>query len=287
MASPHCPTPRPEARSAGLSVGELLILFLIAILLLVLLLPVLAPCRPPRAHQAKCLSQLRQLGLAVFLYANNADGHLPVAWGVPADGPSTGIEGLSYWRASLQPYIGGSPPTSAEGLRQFSSALPESDRSPTSLWTCLGRGWTRDYFGSPVLFSLPDDPLAITVPAVRQGDVEAAAPAAERPMFSEVNASLRNPKARDRDDPAHEAEMRSGFSIRKFGGVDIFVGVGPSLRKRGDPATTRIDFRHRRRVNVVYLDGHYEAVRASDPPALRRFHRLWDTLTPADDEAAR
>jgi prepilin-type processing-associated H-X9-DG protein len=101
-----------------------------------------------------------------------------------------------------------------------------------------------------------------------------------RPLFADVNASLPNPEARDPRDPEHEAEMRKGFSVVQAVGMDVFAGVGPSLRRAGDTSTSRFDFRHSGVVNVIFLDGHLELVKADKEARLERIHRYWNSLDP-------
>jgi hypothetical protein len=145
------------------------------------------------------------------------------------------------------------------------------------------RGWTSDYFSPQVLFPIVDpsgDPEKATL---SYRDATKDVPPAKRPVFADVNASYPDPRARDGADPGHEREMRKGFSIVRECGIDIFIGVGKSLRDEKDPTSSRFDFRHRGKAVVIFLDRHIEEIAKSDTTRLRQIHRNWNSLKGAGD----
>ena len=69
-----------ETQSCGFTLAELLVVIAVLVILAVLLLPALGHARE-RARMSKCLSNLRQIGIAVQLYMKDNDDRYPVTPG--------------------------------------------------------------------------------------------------------------------------------------------------------------------------------------------------------------
>jgi prepilin-type N-terminal cleavage/methylation domain-containing protein/prepilin-type processing-associated H-X9-DG protein len=87
---------------------ELLVVIAIIAILAAILFPVFAQARA-KARQAVCLSNLKQIGLANMMYAQDYDEQFAGGWSYAANNDcGVGLSLLqqsSYWRVVLQPYI--------------------------------------------------------------------------------------------------------------------------------------------------------------------------------------
>ena len=97
-----------ERRKHGFTLIELLVVIAIIAILAAILFPVFAQARE-KARQASCLSNCKQIGLAVNIYAQDYDETLPNAGPVWPQNAKIPIFNAGYgwgmWVVLLDPYI--------------------------------------------------------------------------------------------------------------------------------------------------------------------------------------
>ncbi|HUT35765.1 MAG TPA: H-X9-DG-CTERM domain-containing protein [Planctomycetota bacterium] len=234
---------------------------------------------------------MRNLYRGTRVYLSEFDEFLPSAWHVGSASLANDLSNLTYYRCSVtERFINFYGRILPKDLVRCNgdprAAQREKFREIHGEWTDpVEGGWTRDYFAPDIVFRMPQPP---TLPLDRHANYvdlteRVGVSASDRPLLADVNASLPNPEARDPDDPEHEAEMRKGFSVVQAAGMDVFVGVGQSLRRAGDYSTSRFDFRHSKGVNILFLDGHVECVKADEKARLEKIHRYWNSIEPSAD----
>src|SRR3982751_4194193 len=90
----------------GFTLIELLVVIAIIAILAAILFPVFAQARE-KARQIACLSNTKQIGLAVLMYSQDYDETYPIAYWVPVSAAGYGsvTTATCGWAALLQPYI--------------------------------------------------------------------------------------------------------------------------------------------------------------------------------------
>jgi prepilin-type N-terminal cleavage/methylation domain-containing protein/prepilin-type processing-associated H-X9-DG protein len=156
---------QPTVRKAFTLVELLVVIGIIAVLISVLL-PVLGRVRE-QGNQVKCMSNLRQIGMAMVAYATDNKGYFPAAArGVPRPGEPAG-GGVSYahdWVYWQQPNLPGQSP--ALFWPATNTTRPLADQRPE-------RGGIAKYLGKSFveqLFICPSDqrePTNVNIPYYR------------------------------------------------------------------------------------------------------------------------
>lgn len=131
----------------GLSLIELIVV--IAIIAVVVSLVGSASFRMlENSRQAKCLSNLRQLGVATRAYVNDHDGRLPIALVTP-----TGGSGGNYWHGSFGAWFWNLAPYADELAHPGSITWLGADGEPirrANIFTCPAHGRQEpNYFRFP------------------------------------------------------------------------------------------------------------------------------------------
>ena len=140
--------PRSTRRSAGFTLIELLVVIAIIAILAAILFPVFAQARE-KARQTACLSNMKQVGLAVMQYTQDYDETYPPATNQPSDNFK-----CSDWATTTTPnvYKAAYPYIKSYGVYACpdaqKNAYPDAAISPTKNYT--------SYLVSAVIFGTGD-----------------------------------------------------------------------------------------------------------------------------------
>jgi prepilin-type N-terminal cleavage/methylation domain-containing protein/prepilin-type processing-associated H-X9-DG protein len=168
-------------KRAGFTLIELLVVIAIIAILAAILFPVFAQARD-KARGTTCLSNLKQLGLATIMYANDYEGAYPLAW--YGDTPAFGFDVV------LMPYV--------KNLQVFD--CPSNTTTPR-WWAGYKRVANIDPPGIPGDYTMNGDLTARTVGGQRAGLTESSV---QRPADTILMSEIWDTLAAQKRGPEHE-----------------------------------------------------------------------------------
>jgi prepilin-type N-terminal cleavage/methylation domain-containing protein/prepilin-type processing-associated H-X9-DG protein len=126
---------RPRMSRWAFTLIELLVVIAIIAILAAILFPVFAQARE-KARQTACLSNMKQIGLALAMYTQDYDETCPPPWTFPPP-INGGGNGSMPWDIALMPYI--------KNIQVFGCP---SDSVPYNMALAIGSWWDGQYFAA-------------------------------------------------------------------------------------------------------------------------------------------
>ena len=216
----------------GFTLIELLVVISIIALLLAILLPALGRARE-QAKGTRCLANLKQIGLAMHLYANDYNYLLPRAELRPGVAAYTGID--MRWPVLFMPYVGG---LSDKFEKYYEVKIYDCPSYPVKEQTvdyCSNafdlKGTFKEYFGFTKLDDFPRHATTIYL-----ADYEYL------PNQNQIKIIYK-------DDPPETMKV-------KMQSLDVWHPT--HLPSAPDSSRRVARNRHRKWLNCLYIDGHSE-----------------------------
>lgn len=245
---------------------ELLVVIAIIAILAAILFPVFAQARE-KARQTSCLSNLKQLGTATTMYAQDYDGALMQT---TYEVPSLKV----HWSFVLQPYV--------KNVQIFvcpSDTNPVTPQTPCAANQTPGLNcdaqvpkfsYINNYNAIPAHDWLPpseaafERPASLIVLAERRDKLKSGATVGQWKGVSGFIATSRTHGTGN-----GSGQICPGDTFRYTTMPEVVAGLNAANDKTPELIRTRYD-RHSEGSNYMFFDGH------------AKFHRLEQTLNPAD-----
>ena len=280
-------------RRSAFTLIELLVVIAIIAILAAILFPVFAQARA-KARQTVCISNLKQIGLASMMYAQDYDENLPGGWTYAANNVCPGstltlLQQSTYWRVVLQPYIQkymGATATNTWDMTNASRntvlqcpqiAIDDSMKAVTSMGINSDEAMNNPWVGEACGSGSFGKPLAaINAPAnlvlyADAASINSAGGVKDDPSFEQGSANCADKSGNEANDPASCGPFTfqpEKWKIASDGwatcdwnfGVTGTAGDWRLNAQDGNKNSRRPVFYHSGSTDVAFVDGHVKTV---------------------------
>ncbi|AHF92664.1 N-terminal cleavage protein [Opitutaceae bacterium TAV5] len=239
--STNLPGPAPK-RSRAFTLIELLAVIAIIGILAAILIPTVGKVRES-ARAAQCLGNLRQIGAAMILYANENKDALPYGTGISGD------ENGRRWSEVIATYAGFKTPTGDIPAGKI-FWCPSEKNLPVSGWC-----WKFSHYGCNPQISPGVQSSWSSIPAkIRLGEIPRASQ-----TFIAIDSTVNTNTAPDSEAIASYGVY--GQTGVQSSGADWLANANKPMPREDIPYkdNRRVSFRHKDRANLVFADGHAAA----------------------------
>jgi prepilin-type N-terminal cleavage/methylation domain-containing protein/prepilin-type processing-associated H-X9-DG protein len=236
----------------GFTLIELLVVIAIITIIAALLFPVFARARE-KARQTTCLSNIKQQGMAVMMYAQDHDEMLPLYWRLnePNNDLPRDWNHIHYWHVQIMPYVMSREVFRCPSLppprnQVFDPGERDADGNLVRWWSkgTGGYGWNACFISTqPGIYG------ALTQFQPESMNLAGITAAAETIMIGEIHKKL---------DPAGIYLTQRLFDqVPKSTAVGCLYPGLPPVTEDGItyPGGNR-EYRHNNGMNVAFFDGH-------------------------------
>jgi len=224
---------RRKFRVTAFTLIELLVVIAIIAILAAMLLPALAKAKK-KAQQTQCLNNLKQFGLAIQMYANDFNDHLPYPnWGI------TGSPGASAPGWLYKPLAANPPPIALNPILTYQNGLLWPYLKNINVYWCPADAATTNLgygIGSGSTYSQRADKMSTYMMNGAACGFAGQIPAYKLTQISKLGAILWEPNDRNADGSYNTGAYNDGGNFPS-------ATEGPGTLH--DPGSV-----------VLYLDGH-------------------------------
>jgi prepilin-type N-terminal cleavage/methylation domain-containing protein/prepilin-type processing-associated H-X9-DG protein len=237
---------KSPSRRLAFTLIELLVVIAIIAILAGMLLPALARAKA-KGKQTACLSNLRQIGMAVVMYASDHNDFLPYGYAYTWPGQQL----LYWWQDLCRPYI------NSETVYSCPSALPHahwSDLRPPGMPTPLVKDYLCNAQGGAYVASGKKDWVDANGPFINNWNN----PSRSMAEIQDTSGTIAICDGNTNVFEMWRLEQTDAWFNAGFG--PAYVGDSPDKK---NPTMGHIAKRHNSAFNASFCDGHAQSVKKS------------------------